>query len=115
MKSIVADAKNVGFCGIFCGACKRFLSDGCPGCRENAKASWCKVRTCCLERKFDSCADCDTHDDPKDCTKFHNAFSRIIGFLLRSDRAACIQQIKDLGLEAHAEAMAELGRPSLKA
>jgi hypothetical protein len=37
-----------------------------------------------------------------------------MGFVLRSDRRACVYQIKKLNLEGHAEAMATLGRPSIR-
>ena len=36
------------------------------------------------------------------------------GSVLRSDRRACVLQIRERGLEGHAQAMAELGRPSLR-
>lgn len=106
MKEIVADPKMVAYCGFYCGACKSFLKDRCNGCHENSKATWCKVRSCCMENSYLSCADCRTFEDPRDCGKFNNPISRIIGFILRSDRSACIRQIKSLGLEGHAGNMA---------
>ncbi|UCG88529.1 MAG: DUF3795 domain-containing protein [Gemmatimonadota bacterium] len=114
MSEIVADPKLVAFCGLYCGACKLYLKGRCPACHENAKATWCKIRTCCLENDYSSCAACTEFEDPKDCRKFHNLFSKVISFLLRSDRRACVLQIKELGLEGHAGAMAKLRRPSIK-
>ena len=114
MKEIVADQELVAFCGLYCGACKRYLKGGCPGCHENKKATWCKIRTCCLENGYSSCAVCSEFEEPRDCSKFHNFFSKVIGLILRSDRRACVIQIKELGLESHAKAMADLGRPSIK-
>lgn len=114
MKEIVASPDLVAFCGIFCGACPRFLKGSCPGCQGNDKATWCKVRSCCIENEYTSCAVCAQFDDPRDCKKFHNVFSRSIGFFLRSDRRACVYQIKKFGLDAHAKAMADLGRPSIR-
>jgi hypothetical protein len=35
--------------------------------------------------------------------------------VLRSERSACIAQIKSMGIEGHAQRMASLGRQSLKA
>lgn len=61
-----------------------------------------------------SCADCATVADPKQCAKFHNPFSRIIGFVLRSDRPACIAQIKRLGLEGHAKDRAGAKRQTIR-
>ena len=114
MNEIQVDSQLVAYCGIYCGACPRVIKGRCPGCHGNDKATWCKIRTCCMENEFSSCAVCTEHDDPRDCRKFHNLFSRAIGFILRSDRRACIQQIKEVGLDGHAKAMAELGRPSLR-
>lgn len=114
MKEIIADSMLVAYCGLYCGSCRRYLGGKCPGCLDNARAEWCKVRTCCIENKYLTCADCATFEDPKDCKKFNNAVSKIIGFVLRSDRAGCIRQVKRLGLEGHAENMASSKRPSIR-
>lgn len=114
MKALAASRDLVAQCGLYCGACRRHLRGKCPGCRENARAGWCKVRSCSLERGYSSCAECAEFPDVRDCPKFHNAVSRVIGFALRSDRPACIAQIKALGLEGHARRMAGLGRHSLR-
>jgi len=106
MKEIVPDTNLVARCGLFCGACKRYLKGGCPGCTDNEKASWCKVRTCCLEHEYASCADCKEYDDPQDCRKYYTFISRMFGLVLRSDRRACINQIKEHGTEAYAQTMA---------
>jgi hypothetical protein len=114
MKEIQVKQELIAFCGLYCGACGRYLKGRCPGCQENEKASWCKIRSCCIENNYSSCAVCADFENAKDCSKFDNFFGRVIGFLLRSDRNACINQIKTLGLEGHAKAMAELGRPSIR-
>jgi len=114
MKEIVAETNLVAYCGLYCGACRSFLKGKCPGCHDNTKATWCKVRSCCMENKFLSCADCRTFDDPGDCRKFNNPVSKVIGFVLRSDRGACIRQIKSLGLDGHAADMALNMRHSMR-
>jgi hypothetical protein len=114
MRSVTADAKLVAYCGLYCGACGKYLRGKCAGCHDNVKATWCKIRSCTIERHYASCADCVEHPDPRECRNFNNAISKVIGFLLRSDRAACIAQIKSLGLPGHAGKMAQLGRPSLR-
>ena len=114
MKEIQVNPDLVAYCGLYCGACKRYLKGNCPGCHENEKATWCKIRTCCIENEYTSCAVCKDFENAKDCKKFDNLFSRVIGFILRSDRNACINQIKKLGLEGHAKAMVELGRQSIR-
>jgi hypothetical protein len=114
MKEIVADAKLVAFCGLYCGACRSYLNEKCPGCRKHEKATWCKVRTCCREAGYSSCAECTTFPDVRDCKKFDNFFSKAIGFILRSDRRACIMQIGAKGLNGHAEDMAFHQRQTIR-
>ena len=114
MREIVTDPILVAYCGLYCGACPSYLRERCPGCQTNEKAGWCGIRTCCMENDLSSCAACEEFSDPRQCKKFHNLFSRVIGFVLRSDRRACVLQIKELGAEGHARAMADLGRPSLR-
>ena len=103
----------VAACGLYCGACRSFLKGSCPGCRENSKASWCKVRACNLERDTRTCAECTDHVDPVGCKKFDNAIARVVGFVFNSNRAACIGQIRALGLEGHAKALTEAGRMTI--
>ncbi len=114
MRDIVADAGLAGFCGLYCGACGSYLRERCPGCHLNEHASWCKVRTCCKEHGNSSCADCTTVADPNNCRTFTNFMSRTIGFVLRSDRRACIMQIRERGLQGHAEDMALRKRQTIR-
>jgi hypothetical protein len=111
---IVADQELVAYCGLYCGACGSYLKNKCLGCHENEKASWCKVRQCCQEAKLSSCADCKTFSDPRDCKKYNNFISKAIGIVLRSDRRACIMQIKEKGLQKHAEDMALNRRQTIR-
>ena len=113
MKPIVADAALVASCGLYCGACGRHRRGSCPGCRENVRASWCKIRSCCIEHGYATCADCTTHANPRECRHFSHPIARVLGFILRSDRAACIRRIREVGGEAFAAEMAETGRQSL--
>ena len=106
-RQVVADAQLVACCGLYCGACGSYLKNRCQGCRGNLKASWCKVRTCCMTEGYATCADCKQHDDPAACGMINNIIARLFGLLFRSDRAACIRQIKSLGVQGHAVAMAE--------
>ena len=43
MRTIVPDNKNIAACGLYCGACRKFLAEKCPGCKPNKKATWCKI------------------------------------------------------------------------
>lgn len=109
-----ANAELVAHCGLYCGACKSFMNGKCKGCHENSKATWCKVRACCIEKRIRTCAECSEFTDPRACARFNNSMSRLFGYVFRSDRAACIAQIRQLGLDGHATAMAKLGRPAIK-
>jgi len=113
MKDIVADAGLVAKCGLYCGACNRFLKEKCPGCEGNVKASWCKVRSCVMEHGYGSCADCEEFADPADCAKFDNWMARAFGWVFNSNRRACVMKIRELGPKGFAEQMAGLGKQSL--
>ena len=114
MREIVSDPTLVARCGLYCGACGSYMRGRCPGCRENAKAKWCKVRSCCGERLFASCADCTEFPDPRGCRDFNNFMAKLFGFILRSDRAACIDQIRRLGIQGHADEMARSRRQTIR-
>jgi hypothetical protein len=106
MKPVVADKALIAYCGLYCGACKKYLSGSCPGCHENEKASWCKIRSCCMEHGYASCADCTEFSNPMDCKKFNNFFSKLFALIFKSDRAACISKIRESGYEGYAAFMA---------
>lgn len=114
MKTIEADPERVAYCGLYCGACGSYLRGRCAGCRASDSCAWCPVRKCCLDAGYQTCADCKVVSDPRDCPKFNSFIAKVIGFVLRSDRRACILQIREQGLEGHARTMAEYGRPSLR-
>ena len=107
MREIVADRTLVAYCGLYCGACPSYVKERCPGCHENTKASWCKVRSCCAENGYASCASCSMYSDPNDCKLFNNFISKTIGFFLNSNRQACVLHIRKAGLDGHAALMAE--------
>lgn len=114
MSDIKNDPKLVAFCGLYCAACGKYQKEKCAGCAENSKATWCKLRSCCLENGYTTCADCEEFGDPRECAKFNNFMSRIFGFIFRSDRPACIDRIKAVGVEAYAEEMSKKGLQSIK-
>jgi len=113
-KTIVADSSLVAKCGLYCGACGSYLAGRCQGCAKNVKATWCQIRSCTMENNLASCASCATFSDPLACKKYNNLISKVIGFILRSNRSKCIARIKEVGLEAYAVEMAATGRQSIK-
>lgn len=114
MKTIAADKNLVAFCGLYCGACKAYLREKCPGCGENKKAGWCKVRACCLEHGFASCAECREFPDPLRCRMFNNFISKVFAVIFRSDRRACVMRIREIGPEAYAAEMADQGLQTVR-
>lgn len=103
MKDIVVNREMIAACGLYCGACRKYLADRCPGCHDNAKASWCKIRSCVQSKGFRSCAECDM--DVADCKTFSNFIGKVFSILFKSDRAACIRYIREHGELAFAAEM----------
>jgi len=103
MENITADKNNIAACGLYCGACRKFLSGKCPGCKNNEKASWCKIRQCCIDKGYSNCADCE--QEVRNCKIYSNFISKVFALLFNSDRPACIDYIKEHGRTAFAEEM----------
>jgi len=114
MKEIVSNPDLVAYCGLYCGGCRSYLSEKCPGCHGNSRATWCKIRSCCADQNLKSCADCVQFPDPNTCKKFNNPIAKVFAFIFRSDRAACIRQIRNCGIQGHADNMCENKRHTIK-
>lgn len=114
MKDIISNHQLVAYCGLYCGACKRYLNTKCSGCHDNDKASWCKIRSCCKKNQYLSCAECSEYPDPNNCKKFNNVISKIFELIFQSNRAACIKKIKETGVEGYAEYMGNKRLQSIK-
>ncbi|MEW6533273.1 MAG: DUF3795 domain-containing protein [Thermodesulfobacteriota bacterium] len=114
MREVVSNPSLVAYCGLYCGACRAYLKERCPGCHDNQKASWCKIRSCCMDEGLATCADCKQFSDPNECKKFNNVVAKVFSLLFRSDRAACIRQVRELGIQGHAENMSEHKRHTIK-
>ena len=112
MKERTVDTKKIAACGLYCGACKKNRMGKCPGCHENEKASWCKIRKCCIEKGFHTCAECEM--DVKDCRLHNNLIGKFFAFVFRSDRPACIRYIRENGEQAFAEEMTKRGEQTIK-
>lgn len=95
--------ETVSFCGLYCAGCRSYIKGKCPGCAGNTKATWCKIRTCCMDKGIKSCADCTGFANPMDCKKFNNFVGRMFALVFRSDRAASIEMIKNIGYEGYAK------------
>ena len=108
------DPYLVAFCGLYCGECSQYKRGKCPGCAENVKASWCKIRTCCQQNGYATCAACSQFASVRECGKFDNFVSRLFGLIFRSNRPANIARIKAIGVKAYANEMALRGRQSIR-
>jgi hypothetical protein len=113
MHELVADPKLIAACGLYCGACKKYLAGSCPGCAGNDKATWCNVRTCTREHGWASCAECTEHADPATCKTHDNVIARLFGLVFDSNRRACVLELRARGPEGFARFMTERKRQSL--
>ena len=110
---IVKDVNLVAACGLYCGACRAYLKNHCPGCSNNEKAKWCKLRLCVKEKGYTTCAECVEFSDVNECRKFNTFISKIFAVIFNSNRKACIEQIRSSGLEHHASVMTGMKKHSL--
>ncbi|HVZ79213.1 MAG TPA: DUF3795 domain-containing protein [bacterium] len=113
MRSIVAEPALVACCGLYCGACPSYLNGKCEGCRKSRKNGWCAVKKCVEASGIRTCAECARYPDPAQCKKFNNFISKVMGFVLNSNRAACVAEIKRVGPKVFAEEMAERRRRTM--
>jgi hypothetical protein len=103
----------VAFCGLYCGNCRKFKKGTCPGCAKNEKAQWCKIRSCCIENGYATCADCKT-SSVKECKMHNNFISKAFSFVFGSDRPTAVLFIKEFGSEKYVEKMLESGQMVFK-
>ena len=109
MPEILASLDHIAYCGLYCGSCRSLRKGKCPGCHDNVKASWCKIRACCMERCFASCADCTDFENVRDCKKLNNIISKIFALAFKTNRPGSIESIRESGYDSFARAMAENG------
>ena len=67
-----------------------------------------------MQQNLTSCADCRQFPDASLCGKFNNLVSKLFAFVFRSDRAACIRQIREIGIQGHADNMCDQKRHTIK-
>jgi hypothetical protein len=101
-KQIIANEDLISYCGFYCGACPKFQKDECTGCKgDNPKCAAgykaCKVRPCCLENGYSTCADCKKYETVKDCKDYNPLMIRFGQFVTRTNRRKGIEMIKEKG------------------
>ncbi|MBR5350344.1 MAG: DUF3795 domain-containing protein [Prevotella sp.] len=124
MDKITIDRRLIAACGLYCGACRKFLHGKCAECQPSEQDNpdlgnplpsgfqRCKIRKCCVEKGFHTCAECDK--DVKACKTHNNFVGKVFAILFNSDRAACIRYIRENGEQAFAEEMTRRGQQTMK-
>lgn len=114
MKTTQANHINlIAACGLYCRNCGKYKKNKCPGCMGNTKATWCKIRSCCIENNIANCSACINYTNPMDCSKYNNLFGRVIEFFTHTDRSLCIRYLQEKGEDDFATMMTEKNRMSL--
>lgn len=70
--------REIGCCGAYCKTCKPFNSGACKGCKigydtgeRDVTKEKCKMKVCCIERGYDSCADCHETESCSTINEFY--------------------------------------------
>jgi len=113
IQEVKNDPQLIAYCGLYCGACRKYISGKCPGCKQILGQHWCKIRACNIDQQFSSCADCAI-ETPNACKKFNNPISKVFAFIFGSNREKSILTIRENGAVWYATHMAETKQQSLK-
>ena len=102
--------KLVSYCGLNCGACPSFLKGKCKGCRGNTPDCAvgfrsCKVKPCCVENGYNTCADCKKYQSVNSCKDYSSPLVRFGEFISQTSRGKCIEMIKKDGIKPFLEFM----------
>ena len=101
-EQMTGNERFIAYCGLYCKACPAFVSGKCDGCRvESAKSAAlykkCKVKPCCVENGFFTCADCTIYASTKACKKYNPLMLKISSWIGSVNRSKCIDMIKEKG------------------
>ena len=104
------DENLISYCGFYCGACPKFIKGECKGCKGDMPDCAlgykpCKVRPCCIDHQYDSCADCQKYDSVRDCRDYNPLMIRIGQFITQTNRRKGIELIKEQGKTAFLKIM----------
>ena len=92
----------ISYCGFYCGACPKYTKQECQGCKGDSPKcaigyKVCKVRPCCLENGYNTCADCNKYASVKECKIYNPLMIRFGQFITRTNRRKGIELIKEKG------------------
>ena len=91
--------ESIGCCGAYCGTCQVMEQNMCKGCklgyqngeRDLSKAK-CKIKICCINNKYITCADCSRYNKCEIIQNFHNKngykykkYKEAIEFIINND------------------------------
>jgi len=102
MKETITETNLISYCGFYCAACPKYAKKQCLGCKgDNSRCATgykpCKVRPCCLENGYSSCAECEKYDSVKECQIYNPVLIRFGQFITRTRRRKGIEMIKEKG------------------
>ncbi|MBQ7918531.1 MAG: DUF3795 domain-containing protein [Lachnospiraceae bacterium] len=66
------DAKLLGKCGFYCGACPTYVKGNCKGCMDEHVEGDCISRDCVIKNKIEFCGRCDKFPCDEILTKPHS-------------------------------------------
>ena len=89
----------IGCCGAYCGTCQVLKAGTCKGCKlgylnceRDIEKAKCKMKVCCIKRRYNTCADCHEIDSCEIINEFHGKN----GYKYKKYKQA-IEYIKDNG------------------
>jgi hypothetical protein len=107
MTNSVKKYPTIGACGLDCGLCPRYYTQGpsrCPGCCGPdffSKHPSCSFITCCVKKKnFEVCADCNEFPCPKFEFEGENSYD---SFITHRKTVFNLNFIKENGIERFIE------------
>lgn len=59
----------------------------------------CKVKKCCIDRQYTTCAECNEFVNLKECGKLYNLISRFFGFVFRTNRIGNLNRVREVGID----------------
>ncbi len=107
MPDIDEKTQLVAYCGLYCGSCGSYKKGKCKTCKDSGGFSRCKVRKCCIELNYQTCAECGKF---LECKTLDNFISKIFALVFRSDRKGNLRQIQETGIKTWAEDQATAGK-----
>ncbi len=90
------DTTLISYCGFYCSACPKYAKGKCTGCKGYSPKcavgyKACKVRPCCLENGYSTCADCKKYNSVKDCAIYNPIMIHFGQWITRTSRQKALK------------------------